>query len=169
MFYFLNGEYISECYTTYKMSQHLHFCFLCINLSTLFFYIKHYHAWYQLPYFTPQIWQTRNLAFIQLIMMRMENYNINDICNVNTINMVLGCCLTWQECHPMAWMVSHWPLTTKAKVQSQASLCGIYVVKVQLRQVFLKLSSHQYHSTNAPYSFIYLSLTQYKLSNSQCC
>jgi hypothetical protein len=30
-------------------------------------------------------------------MMRMENYNINDICNVNTINMVLGCCFTWQE------------------------------------------------------------------------
>jgi len=28
------------------------------------------------------------------------------------------------------------------------------------------LFSHQYHSTNAPYSRIYLSLTQYKLSNS---
>jgi len=54
MYYFLNGEYISECYTTYKMPQHLQFCFLYINLSISFCYIKHYHACYQLPYFTPQ-------------------------------------------------------------------------------------------------------------------
>ena len=137
---FLNNEYISPRYTTYKMPQHLHFFFLCINLSTLPCYIKHYHTCYQLPYFTPQTWKSnQNPAFIQLIMKRLENYHINDICNVNKINMVLGYCFTWQECHPMAWVVSHWPLTTDAKVQSQASLCGIYIVKVAQRQVFLKL------------------------------
>jgi hypothetical protein len=131
---FLNVTQPTKCHSIYifvfcvSICQ-LYFITLNITMDVINYHISHHH------YNS----QTRNSAFIQLIMLRTENYNTNDICNVNTINMVLGCCFTWQKCHPMAWMVSHLPLTIEAKVQSPAGLCGIYVVKVQLRQVFLKL------------------------------
>jgi len=111
---FLNVTQLTKCHSIdifvfYVSICQFYFVTLNITMHVINYHISH-HKYDS---------QTRNSVFIQLIMMRMENYNIN-ICNVNTINMVLGCCFTWQECHPVAWMVSHWPLTTEAKVQSQA-------------------------------------------------
>jgi hypothetical protein len=131
---FLNVTQPTKCHNMYIFVFCVSICQLYFVTLNITMHVINYHISHH-KYDS----QTRNSAFIQLIMMRTENYNTNDICNVNTINMVPGCCFTWQESHPMAWMVSHLPLTIEAKVQSQASLCGIYVVKVQLRQVFLKL------------------------------
>jgi hypothetical protein len=131
---FFNVTKPTKCHSIYIFVFCVSICQIYFVILNITMHVINYHVSHH-KYDS----QTRNSVFIQLIMMIMENYTINGICNVNTINMVLDCCLTWQECHPMAWMASHWPLTTEAKVQSQPSLCGIYVVKVQLRQVFLKL------------------------------
>jgi hypothetical protein len=127
---FLNVTQPTKCHSIYIFVFCVSICQLHFVTLNITMHVINYHHTTNMTV-KPEI----RLSY----MMRMENYNINDICNVHTIHMVLGCCFTWQECHPMAWMISHWPLTTEDKAQSLASLCGIYVVKVQLRQVLLKL------------------------------
>jgi hypothetical protein len=60
--------------------------------------------------------------------------------------------------HAVAQVVSHWLLTTEAQVHAQVSLCGICSgqsgAETGLSQISL-VFSFQYHSADAPYSFIY--------------
>jgi hypothetical protein len=63
-------------------------------------------------------------------------------------------------------MVSHWPLAMETSVQSQTSPCGICDGKSGIGKGFSLTGvvlPCPYYSTDAPYSFIHLSLVLYSL------
>jgi hypothetical protein len=74
--------------------------------------------------------------------------------------------------YAVAQVVSRWHLTLVVQVQQQASPCGICGGHKGTETGFFPATlifPCQYHSTNAPYSFIHLPLMLYDLNNYQCC